>query len=76
MLKNHYIISKININQGENMGSYFYEKSKMYYKKYKNGQLVCKISAVIKDGDKYLVLVKQGKRACLIGGSVEDGETT
>ena len=57
------------------MGSYFYEKSKMYYKKYKKGQLVCKISAVIKDGDKYLVLVKQGKRACLIGGSVEDGET-
>ena len=34
------------------MGDYFYEKSKMYYEKYKAKKLVKKVSAIIKDGNK------------------------
>lgn len=58
------------------MGEYFYEKSKMYYEKYKAKKLVKKVGAIIKDGNKYLTLVREGKRAMFAGGSVEEGETT
>lgn len=58
------------------MGNYFYEKSKMYYEKYKAGKLVKKVGSIIKDGDKYLTIVREGKRAMFAGGSVDDGETT
>ena len=58
------------------MGDYFYEKSKMYYEKYKAKKLVKKVGAIIKDGNKYLTLVREGKRAMFAGGSVEEGETT
>ena len=58
------------------MGSYFYEKSKMYYENFKAGKLTKKVSAIIKDGNKYLTLVREGKRAMFAGGSVDEGETT
>lgn len=58
------------------MSDFYYQKAKMYYEKYKSGKLVKKVCSVIKDSDKYLVLIKDKKRAFLIGGSVEDGETT
>ena len=58
------------------MGDYFYQKSKMYYEKYKAGKLTKKVGAIIKDGDKYLTLIKDGKKAMFPGGSVDDGETT
>lgn len=58
------------------MGSYFYEKSKMYYEKYKAGKLVKKVGSIIKDGDKYLAIIREGKRAMFAGGSVDEGETT
>ena len=58
------------------MGDYFYEKSKMYYEKYKAGKLTKKVSSIIKDGNKYLTIVREGKRAMFAGGSVDEGETT
>ena len=58
------------------MSDYFYEKSKFYYKKYKAGKLTRKVGAIIKDGDKYLTLIKNGNKAMFSGGSVDDGETT
>ncbi len=60
----------------DNMSSYFYEKSKMYYEKYKAGKLVKKVDSIIKQGNKYLALVKDGKKAMFAGGSVDEGETT
>ena len=58
------------------MSDYFYEKSKFYYEKYKAGKLTRKVGAIIKDGDKYLTLIKNGNKAMFAGGSVDDGETT
>ena len=58
------------------MSDYFYEKSKFYYEKYKAGKLTRKVGAIIKDGDKYLTLIKNGNKAMFSGGSVDDGETT
>ena len=58
------------------MGNYFYEKSKMYYEKYKAGKLVKKVDSIIKDGNKYLTIIREGKRAMFAGGSVDDGEST
>jgi 8-oxo-dGTP pyrophosphatase MutT (NUDIX family) len=58
------------------MSNYFYEKSKMYYEKYKSGKLVKKVDSVIKDGNKYLTIIREGKRAMFAGGSVDEGETT
>ena len=58
------------------MDNYFYQKSKFYYEKFKAGKLTKKVGAIIKDGDKYLTLVKDGKKAMFAGGSVDDGETT
>ena len=58
------------------MSDYFYEKSKMYYEKYKAGKLTKKVGSIIKDGNKYLTIVREGKRAMFAGGSVDEGETT
>ena len=58
------------------MSDYFYQKSKFYYEKYKAGKLTKKVGAIIKDGDKYLTLIKDGKKAMFAGGSVDEGETT
>ena len=58
------------------MSDYFYEKSKFYYEKYKAGKITRKVGAIIKDGDKYLTLIKNGNKAMFSGGSVDDGETT
>ena len=58
------------------MSDYFYEKSKFYYEKFKAGKLTKKVGAIIKDGNKYLTLIKDGKKAMFSGGSVDDGETT
>jgi len=58
------------------MGDYFYEKSKMYYEKYKAGKLTKKVGSIVKDGDKYLTILRVGKRPMFAGGSVDDGETT
>lgn len=58
------------------MSDYFYEKSKFYYKKYKEGKLTRKVGAIIKDRDKYLTIIQDGKKAMFVGGSVDDGETT
>ncbi len=58
------------------MSDYFYQKSKFYYEKYKTGKLTRKVGAIIKDGDKYLTLIKNGNKAMFSGGSVDDGETT
>jgi len=58
------------------MGSYFYEKSKMYYEKYKAKKLTKKVGSIVKDGDKYLTILRAGKRPMFAGGSVDEGETT
>lgn len=58
------------------MSNYFYEKSKMYYEKYKAGKLTKKVDSIIKDGNKYLTILREGRRAMFAGGSVDDGETT
>jgi len=58
------------------MSDYFYEKSKMYYEKYKAGKLTKKVGAIIKEGNKYLTIIIPGKRPMFPGGSVDEGETT
>lgn len=58
------------------MGSYFYEKSKMYYEKYKAKKLTKKVGSIVKDGNKYLTILREGKRPMFAGGSVDEGETT
>ena len=58
------------------MGSYFYEKSKMYYEKYKAKKLTKKVGSIVKDGNKYLTILRNGKRPMFAGGSVDEGETT
>ena len=58
------------------MGDYFYQKSKMYYEKYKAGKLTKKVGSIIKSGNKYLTIILKGKRPMFPGGSVDDGETT
>ncbi len=57
------------------MGEYFYKKSKMYYENFKAGKLTKKVSSIIKDGNKYLTIVREGKRAAFAGGSIDEGET-
>ena len=58
------------------MSDYFYEKSKMYYEKYKAKKLTKKVGSIIKSGDKYFAIIRDGKRPCFPGGSVDEGETT
>ena len=48
----------------------------MYYQKFKEGKLTRKVGSIIKRGDKYLTIIREGKRAMFAGGSVEDGETS
>ena len=56
------------------MSNYFLEKSKFYYNNFVNGKLTQKVSAIIRNGDKFLVLVNKNNRAYNAGGSVEPGE--
>lgn len=58
------------------MGNYFYEKSKMYYEKFKARKLTKKVGSIIKSGDKYLAIIREGKKPCFAGGSVDENETT
>ena len=58
------------------MRDYFYEKSKMYYEKYKAKILTKKVGSIIKDGNKYIRILRAGKRPMFAGGSVDEGETT
>lgn len=58
------------------MSDYFYEKSKMYYEKYLAKKLTKKVGSIIKSGNKYLVIIREGKRPCFPGGSVDENETT
>ena len=58
------------------MNKLFYEKSKMYYENYKAKKLTKKVGSIVKDGDKYLTILRAGKRPMFPGGSVEEGETT
>lgn len=58
------------------MGDYFYEKSKMYYERFLAKKLTKKVGSIIKSGDKYLTIIRQGKKPCFAGGSVDEGETT
>lgn len=58
------------------MSDYFYEKSKMYYEKFKARKLTKKVGSIIKSGDKYLTIIREGKKPCFAGGSVDKGETT
>ena len=58
------------------MSDYFYQKSKMYYEKYKAGKLTKKVGSIVKKGDKYLTILRNGKRPMFAGGSVDEGETT
>ena len=58
------------------MGDYFNDKAKMYYEKYKAGKLTKKVGSIIKRGNKYLTILREGKRAMFAGGSVDEGETT
>jgi len=57
------------------MSSCFYEKSKMYYEKYKAGKLTKKVGSVVKKGDKYLTTLRTDKRPMFAGGSVDEGTT-
>ncbi len=56
------------------MSNYFQEKSKFYYDFYLQGKLVQKVSAIIKNGEKFLVLINKNNRAYNVGGSVDIGE--
>ena len=56
------------------MSNYFLEKSKFYYNNFVNGKLTQKVSAIIRNGDKFLVLVNKNNRAYNAGGSVEPNE--
>lgn len=58
------------------MSDYYYEKSKMYYEKYLAKKLTKKVGSIIKSGNKYLAIIREGKRPCFPGGSVDEGETT
>lgn len=58
------------------MSDYFYQKSKMYYEKFKARKLTKKVGSIIKSGDKYLTIICEGKKPCFAGGSVDEGETT
>lgn len=58
------------------MSDYFYQKSKMYYENYKARKLTKKVGSIVKDGNKYLTILRAGKRPMFAGGSVDDGETT
>ena len=58
------------------MSDYFYEKSKMYYEKYKAKKLTKKVGSIVKDGNKYLTIFRAGKRPMFAGGSVDECETT
>jgi len=58
------------------MSDYFYQKSKMYYEKYKAKKLTKKVGAIVKDGNRYLTILRVGKRPMFAGGSVDEGETT
>ena len=57
------------------MSDYFYEKSKKYYEKYKAKKLTKKVGSIVKDGNKYLTILRAGKRPMFAGGSVDEGET-
>lgn len=56
------------------MSNYFQEKSKFYYDNYVKGKLTQKVSAIIRNEDKFLVLINKYGRAYNVGGSVEPGE--
>ncbi len=56
------------------MSNYFLEKSKFYYNNYVNGKLTQKVSAIIRNGDKFLVLINKNNRAYNVGGSVDPDE--
>lgn len=58
------------------MTDYFYQKSKMYYEKFLAKKLTKKVGSIIKSGDKYLTIIREGKKPCFAGGSVDGGETT
>ena len=58
------------------MSDYFYQKSKMYYEKYKAKKLTKKVSGVVKDGNKYLTILTSNNVPIFAGGSVDEGETT
>lgn len=58
------------------MNKLFYEKSKMYYENYKAKKLTKKVGSIVKDGNKYLTILRVGKRPMFPGGSVDEGETT
>lgn len=56
------------------MSNYFQEKSKFYYDFYMQGKRVQKVSAIIRNKDKFLVLINKNNRAYTVGGSVDIGE--
>ena len=56
------------------MSNYFQEKSKFYYDNYVKGKLTQKVSAIIRNEDKFLVLINKYGRAYNVGGSVEPDE--
>ena len=56
------------------MNNYFQEKSKFYYTLFLEGKLTQKVSALIRDKDKFLVLINKNNRAYNVGGSVDVGE--
>ena len=56
------------------MSNYFLEKSRFYYDNYIKGKLTQKVSAIIRNGDKFLALINQNGRPYSVGGSVEPGE--
>ena len=62
------------IMYNSSVSNYFLEKSKFYYENYVTGKLTQKVSAIIRNGDKFLMLINKQGRACDVGGSVEPGE--
>lgn len=57
------------------MGSYFYEKSKFYYKMHLKNKPVQKVCAIIKHENKFLALVKNNSVSSFPGGSVDVNES-
>ena len=56
------------------MSNYFQEKSKFYYDNYVNRKLTQKVSAIIRNGNKFLLLINKNGKPYDVGGSVEPGE--
>lgn len=57
------------------MNQYYYKKSKFYYETFLQNKYVKKVCAIIRDKNKFLVLINNNK-VNNVGGTVENNEST